>query len=400
MTQPFIPYARHSLDDADIAAVVDILKGDWLTQGPAVAAFEKAVAERVGAGHAIAVANGTAALHAACHAAGVGPGDEVVTAPITFAASGNCARFLGAEVRLADIRPDTFTMDPEKLAGAITPRTKAIIPVDHTGQPADLDDILAIAERHGIAVIEDAAHALGATYRNRPVGSVAPMTMFSFHPAKHVATGEGGMVVTDDDSLAARMRLFRTHGITGDPADMKLADLAADADRPQTAAQAGDGKAPWYYEMQELGFNYRITDIQCALGLSQLGKLDRFLERRRAIAARYTESFGNNRFLITPYQEPDRESACHLYVLRLRLEAMTKSRRQVFEELRAQGIGVHVHFIPLHLQPYYRERYGHARGDFPVAEAYYDSALTIPLFSAMSDGDVTRVIAAVLDTVG
>ncbi len=399
MAEPFIPYGRQSIDDDDIAAVVAVLKGDWLTQGPTVAAFEKAVAERTGARHAVAVATGTAALHAACFAAGVGPGSEIVTAPITFAASGNCALYLGGEVRFADIRADTYCLDPAKLEAAIGPTTRAIVPVDFTGQPADMNEINAIAKRHGLMVIEDAAHSLGATYRGRPVGTLADMTILSFHPVKHVATGEGGMVLTDNDVLAARLRLFRTHGITGEAAEMTLAEQAADADGPNTAKQKNQGKAGWYYEMQELGFNYRITDLQCALGISQMGKLEYFLERRRAIARRYSDAFARSPLLTVPHQEGDRESAWHLYMLRLRLSAMGRTRREVFEDLRGRGIGVHVHYIPLHLQPYYRQRYGHRRGDFPVAEAYYDSALTIPLFPAMTDEMVERVIAAVLDAV-
>ena len=399
MAEPFIPYGRQSIDEDDIAAVVAVLKGDWLTQGPTVAAFETAVAERTGARHAVAVATGTAALHAACYAAGVGPGSEIVTAPITFAASGNCALYLGGEVRFADIRADTYCLDPAKLEAAITPKTRAIVPVDFTGQPADMNEIKAIAKRHGLIVIEDAAHSLGATYRGRPVGGLADMTILSFHPVKHVATGEGGMVLTDDDTLAERLRLFRTHGITGEAAAMTQPDLAADSDRPDTLKQRHHGKAGWYYEMQQLGFNYRITDMQCALGISQLRKLDGFLERRRAIARRYTEAFDGSQWLITPHQEKDRESAWHLYMLGLRLGAMARTRREVFDDLRGRGIGVHVHYIPLHLQPFYRQRYGHARGDFPVAEAYYDSALTVPLFPAMTDAMVERVIAAVLDAV-
>ncbi|MDP6787228.1 MAG: UDP-4-amino-4,6-dideoxy-N-acetyl-beta-L-altrosamine transaminase [Rhodospirillales bacterium] len=399
MDESFIPYARQSIDDDDIAAVAEALRSDWLTQGPRVAAFEEAVAKRAGAKHGIAVATGTAALHAACRAAGVGPGDEVITAPVTFAASGNGALYLGASVRFADIRPDTYCLDPGKLEAAITPRTKAIIPVDQTGQPCDMDEINAIARKHGVKVIEDAAHALGATYKGRPVGGLADMTVFSFHAVKHVTTGEGGMIVTDDDALAAVMRQFRTHGITNDAARMTLADQAADTDTPATAGRNAATPAAWYYEMQDLGFNYRITDIQCALGLSQLAKLDRFVERRREIARRYTEAFAASPVLVVPHQEADRESAWHLYMLRLGLEGMTKTRRQVFDELRAKGIGVHVHYIPLHLQPYYRDRFGTKRGDFPQAEAYYDSALTVPLFPALTDDECGRVIAAVLETV-
>ena len=398
MSEQFIPYGRQCLEEDDIAAVVEVLKGDWLTQGPKIPEFEKALAARAGVGQAVAVATGTAALHCACFAAGVGPGDEIITAPITFAASGNCAAYLGASVRFVDIRSDTYMMDPNRLEAAITPRTKAIVPVDFTGQPGDMDEINAVAEKHGITVIEDAAHALGASYKGRPAGSLADMSIFSFHPVKHIATGEGGAVVTDDGELAKRLRLFRTHGITGAPEEMILSDQAADNEGPAAGGNPG-GKAGWYYEMQELGFNYRITDIQCALGISQLGKLDCFLDRRRKIAHRYSEAFSQSPNLIVPHQQPDRESAWHLYMLRLRLERMPKTRRKVFDELRGKGIGVHVHYIPLHLLPWYRDRFGYGRGDFPEAEAYYDSALTIPLFPAMTDAQVERVIESVLDAV-
>ncbi len=400
MNNDFIPYARQSLDDDDIEAVVKVLKSDWLTQGPKIAAFEKAIAERVGARHGIAVATGTAALHCACFAAGIGPGDEIITTPITFAASGNCALFLGGSVRFVDIRPDTYCLDPAKLEAAISPRTKAIIPIDYTGQPCDIDEINAIASRHGLTVIQDSAHALGATYKGKPLGALSDMTIFSFHPVKHVAMGEGGLIATSDDGLVERLRLFRTHGITSDPGRMVLSEQAADKENPQARGTNPDGRAPWYYEMQELGFNYRITDIQCALGLSQLEKLDRFLERRKAIAERYTAAFSDSPYLVVPHQEADRQSAWHLFMLRLRLDRLSKTRRQIFEELRALGIGVHVHYIPLHLQPYYREKFGHKRGDFPEAEAFYDSALTIPLFPAMRDEDCDRVIRGVLETVG
>ena len=262
-----------------------------------------------------------------------------------------------------------------------------------------MDEIDAVAERHGITVIEDAAHALGATYKGRPVGSLAPMTTFSFHPVKHVAMGEGGLIATDDDALVAEMRLFRTHGITNDASRMTLPAQAADNEAAVGVGRNAEGRAPWYYEMQALGPNYRITDMQCALGLSQLGRLDRFLTRRREIAARYTAAFSESPLIVTPYQAPDRENAWHLYMLRLVLKRMTKTRRQVFEALRARGIGVHVHYIPLHLQPYYRDRFGTRRGDFPEAEAFYDAALTIPLFPAMTDAEVGRVIEAVLETV-
>lgn len=389
---PLLPYTRHSLDESDIAAVVGVLRGDWLTQGPKIAEFEGALARRFGAKYAVVVSSGTAALHLACMAASLGTDDEVITSPITFAASGNAARYVGADVRFADIRPDIYCIDPKAIEVAITPKTAAIIPVDFTGQPCDLDPIMTIADKHGLVVIEDAAHSLGATYRGRPVGGIAHMTVFSFHPAKHVAMGEGGAIMTNDELLAARLRLLRSHGITTDDKAMRIAELAGEG--------AADGKrAPWYYELQALGFNYRATDIACALGLSQLCKLDLSLDRRRDIAARYSQAFAGSSLITVPHQESDRESAWHLYVLRLNLAALHKSRREIFDELRGHGIGVHVHYIPLHLQPYYRDRYGHKRGDFPVAEAYYDSCLTLPLFPAMSDEDAQMVIDRVLETV-
>ena len=399
MSEHIIPYGRQWIDDDDVAAVAEALRADWLTQGPTIAEFERAVAARVGAKHGVAFANGTAALHAACFAAGMGPGDEVITSPITFVASANCALYLGARIAFADIRPDTYCLDPEKLELAITPATKAIVAVDHTGQPCDLGEIGAIAKHHRITLIEDAAHALGATYRGKPVGALSDMTMFSFHPVKHITTGEGGMITTEDPDLARKMRVFRNHGISRDAASMGLGDQAADNVGGVKPGRNPATPAPWYYEMQALGFNYRITDIQCALGLSQLKKLDRSLERRREISQRYTDAFANSRVLVTPYQEPDRESAWHLYVIRLRLDAMAKTRRQVFEDLRHGNIGVNVHYVPVHLQPYFRERFGFSRGDFPEAEAYYDSALTVPLFPALTDNECDRVIEAVLETV-
>ena len=400
MSEHIIPYGRQWIDDDDVAAVAEALRADWLTQGPTIAEFERAVAARVGAKHGVAFANGTAALHAACFAAGMGPGDEVITSPITFVASANCALYLGARIAFADIRPDTYCLDPEKLELAITPATKAIVAVDHTGQPCDLGEIGAIAKHHRITLIEDAAHALGATYRGKPVGALSDMTMFSFHPVKHITTGEGGMITTEDPDLARKMRVFRNHGISRDAASMGLGDQAADNVGGVKPGRNPATPAPWYYEMQALGFNYRITDIQCALGLSQLKKLDRSLERRREISQRYTDAFANSRVLVTPYQEPDRESAWHLYVIRLRLDAMVKTRRQVFEDLRHGNIGVNVHYVPVHLQPYFRERFGFSRGDFPEAEAYYDGAITLPLHPTMTDEDCARVIDAVLGAVG
>lgn len=397
MNQKFIPYGRQCIEDDDIRAVVETLKSDWITQGPKITEFEKAIAQRSGVGFGVAVATGTAALHCACFAAGIREGDEIITVPITFAASGNCALFLGATVKFVDIRPDTYCMDHKKLERAITKRTKAIIPVDFSGQPCDMDEINTIAKKHKLTVIHDAAHSLGATYKGKPVGSLADMTIFSFHPVKHITTGEGGMVVTSDKDFDTKLRLFRTHGITADESVMGGTAQMADNEGPCKTNKPG--KAAWYYEMFALGYNFRITDMQCSLGLSQLKKLDRFIDRRREIVSMYNSVFSKSELLITPYQENDRESAWHLYMLRLKLDKIKKSRRQIFDELRAEGIGAHVHYIPLHLLRYYRQRFGYQRGDFPESEAYYDSALTLPLFPALSDKDVKRVVDCVLKIV-
>ncbi|HEY7060812.1 MAG TPA: UDP-4-amino-4,6-dideoxy-N-acetyl-beta-L-altrosamine transaminase [Chloroflexota bacterium] len=375
-----LPYGRQSVDAADVQAVVDVLQSDWLTTGPGVAAFEAAFAARVGARHAVAVSNGTAALHAAAFAAGLGPGAAAIVTPMTFAASANCVRYQGGTVVFADVRPDTLNLDPARVAAAIGPRTRAIVVVDYTGQPADLGELNAIAARHGLVVIEDAAHALGATYRGRPVGALTHLTTFSLHPVKHITTGEGGVVTTDDAALAERLRLFRNHGITSDH-------------------RQREAEGSWVYEMVALGYNYRITDFQCALGLSQLGKLDGWVARRRAIAARYTAAFANCPAIEPPPVLPDRESAWHLYVIRLNLERLRATRVDVFRALRAENIGVNVHYVPVPWHPYYREL-GYARGQWPVAEAAYERMLSLPLFPAMTDADVDDVIAAVQKVVG
>jgi UDP-4-amino-4,6-dideoxy-N-acetyl-beta-L-altrosamine transaminase len=372
-----LPYGRHSVDDDDVESVVAALRSGWLTTGPTVTAFEAAFAETVGARYAVAVSNGTAALHAAAFAAGIGPGDEVVTTPLTFAATANCARYLGATVVFADVRPDTLNLDPADVARRITPRTRAIIAVDYTGQPADLDELGQLAARHGLTVIEDASHALGATYHGRRIGAVAPLTTFSLHPVKHVTTGEGGVVTTDDPALRDRLKMFRTHGITSD---------------------AGE-RAGWLYEMVALGFNYRLSDLQCALGLSQLRKLGGSLKRRRAIAADYAERFASVAGLEAVTMLPDRESAWHLYVIRLRLDRLRVDRAEIFRALRAENIGVNVHYIPVPWHPYYRDL-GYRRGGWPVAEAAYEGLLSLPMFPAMTDSDVDDVVRAVTKVVG
>ncbi len=374
----FIPYGRHWIEDDDVAAVVNALRSGWLTTGPLVPRFEGAFARVTGADHAVALSSGTAGLHAAMHALGVGPGDEVIVPPITFVATANCAVFQGARPVFADVQPDTLLLDPEDLERKITRRTRAIIAVDYAGHPCDYDRLAEIARNRGVALVADACHALGARFRGRPVGSLAHLNVFSLHPVKAVTAGEGGVVTTDDPSMADRMRRFRNHGIS-------------------LTARERDVRDTWIYEVAELGFNYRITDIQCALGLSQLGKLERWTERRRRIARRYDEAFRDlpqaRPLTVRPWVQP----AYHLYVLLLNPDALNTDRRDVFLRLRARGIGVNVHYIPVHLHPYYRERFGTGPGLCPVAEAAYERLLTLPLFPAMSDHDVDRVIDQVTD---
>jgi perosamine synthetase len=367
-----LPYGRHWVDEQDIQAVVAALRSDWLTTGPRVAEFEEAFARAAGARFAVAVSSGTAALHAAAFAVGIGPGDEVITTPMTFAATTNAVRYQGGTVVFADVRADTLGLDPTAVEPLITPRTKAIITVDYAGQPSDLDELGALAGRHDLSLIEDASHALGATYRGRRVGTLARVTTFSLHPVKHITTGEGGMVTTDDPALAHRLRIFRTHGIT-------------------TEARERDG---WLYEMVALGYNYRLTDFQCALGLSQLGKLPAWLARRRAIARRYAAAFAGLPEVEPLAALPDREPAWHLYVVRLALARLRADRGEIFRALRAENIGVNVHYIPVPWHPYY-QALGYKKGAWPVAEQAYERLVSLPLFPAMTDRDVDDVVAAV-----
>lgn len=372
--ETLLPYGRQWVDEADIQAVVGVLRGDWLTTGPMVGAFERAVADYVGAREAVAVSSGTAALHVAAFAAGIGPGDEVITTPLTFAASANCVLYLGGRPVFADVRPDTLNIDPDDVARKITPKTKAIIAVDFTGQPCDYKAIRALAEQHGLVVIEDAAHALGAKYNGQRVGTLNELTTFSFHPVKHITTGEGGMVVTDHPDLATRMRAFRNHGITTDF---------------RQRAEAGS----WVYEMVALGYNYRLSDINCALGLAQLSKLDEWLARRRKIAARYTEAFAQMPEVDVPRVLPESNPAWHLYVIKLNMERLRVGRKEVFAALRAENIGVNVHYIPVYWHPYYQQL-GYKKGLCPVAEAAYERLISLPIFPAMTDEDVDDVIVA------
>ena len=376
MSSRLIPYGRHSLGADDIQAVVDILKSDWLTQGPMGQKFEQAFAARCGARYAVAVSSGTAALHLAALAAGFVPGDEVITSPITFVASANCVAYVGAKPVFADIDPKTVCLDPEQIVRQLNPATRGIIPVHFAGQPCDMGAISTIAREHDLIVIEDAAHALGSSYmvdgRRFTTGCCAhsDMTIFSLHPVKHIAAGEGGVITTNNKELYEQLCLLRSHGITKDPERM----------------DAHEG--PWYYEMQTLGFNCRLTDFQCALPLSQLKKLDTIVFRRRAIAGTYKQAFEDEPAPGLIAQRPDADSSFHIYVIL----ALGLDRADLFNALRERGIGVNVHYIPVHLQPFYRQKYGYRPGDYPLAEEYYRHAITIPLYPAMSDDDVARVI--------
>ncbi len=366
-----LPYGRQTIEDADLAAVTEVLRGDWLTTGPKVAEFERAVAHFTGAAEAVAVNSGTAALHCAMAALNVGPGDEVVVPAITFAATANCVAYRGGTPVFADVDPDTLLIEPAGVEARLTPRTKAVIAVDYAGQPCDYDALREITGRRGLALVADACHALGATYRGRPVGSLADLSAFSFHPVKPITTGEGGMVTTGGAEWARRMRAFRNHGITTDH-------------RQREAAGS------WYYEMVELGFNYRLTDLQCALGLAQLPRLPAWLRRREEIAQRYHRAFAGSAAVRPLADLPERTHGRHLYVVRV-----AGDRKRVFAGLRERGVGVQVHYIPVHLHPFYRERFGTGPGLCPKAEAAYERILSLPIFPALSDADVDRVVAVV-----
>lgn len=368
-----IPYGRQTIEEDDIQAVVDVLCSDYLTTGPAIAEFEKKVCEYTNTKYAVAISNGTSALHAACFAAGIGEGDEVITTPITFAASANCVLYCGGTPVFADIDPKTYNIDPEDIKRKITSKTKAIIAVHMAGQPCDMDAIHAIAKEHHLLVIEDGAHALGAEYKGKKIGGLSDMTTFSFHPVKPITTGEGGMIMTNDEKLYERLMLFRSHGITRDP-KLLLHD-----------------EGPWFYEQQELGYNYRITDIQAALGANQMKKLDRFITRRRELVARYNEAFAENKDIVTPYQLPETNSGWHLYII----QVPNSNRREVFEKLRKEGIGVNVHYIPVYMHPYYRA-HGYADVCCPNAEEVYAHMISLPLYPGLTDEQQDEVIEKVL----
>ena len=370
-----LPYGKQFVEQNDIDAVIKVLQSDWLTTGPTLVDFEKQFAEQVGAKHAIAVNSGTAGLHCAVYAADIGPGDEVITSPITFMATANCIRYQGAKVVFADVDPDSLNIDPKKIKECLTLKTKAIIGVDFTGQPADLDGIGEIAKNSGLVFIEDAAHSLGTTYKKRRVGSIADMTTFSLHAVKHITTGEGGVVVTNCSKLADRLRRFRNHGITRDHHQRQK-----------------DGT--WFYDMEEMGFNYRLTELNSVLGISQLQKLPMLLDRRQEIALQYNEAFAALPQLTTPMGHPDSRSAWHLYIIRLNLEYLTKDRDEIFHSLRAENIGVNVHYIPVPWLAYY-QKLGYQKGSWPVAESNYQRLISLPIWPGMTNEDVKDVILAV-----
>ncbi|MFA7148230.1 MAG: UDP-4-amino-4,6-dideoxy-N-acetyl-beta-L-altrosamine transaminase [Syntrophomonadaceae bacterium] len=360
----FIPYGRQNIDEEDLKAVTEALRSDWITQGPRVEEFETRVAEYCGARYAVAFNSGTSALYAAMYAAGIEAGDEVITPPLTFVATANAALYVGARPVFVDIDKNTYCMDTEGIEEVITPRTRAIVPVDYAGYPVDMKRIREIAAKHNLVVIEDAAHALGAEREGAKVGTQADMTMFSFHPVKHITTGEGGMIVCNNSDYYQRLKLFRNHGIT----------------KEVEYLEANDG--PWYYEMQELGYNFRITDIQSALGISQMNKLEKFMQERKLLAGKYDRAFNNVNWLQTPPTPPSGSShAYHLYPLLL---AAQVNRTEFFTYLRQHNIGVQVHYIPVHLQPYYRRCFGYKPGDFPKAENFYAREISLPLFPGLT----------------
>ena len=375
----FIPYGRQNISEQDIQAVVEVLKSDWITQGPSIERFERVVSNYTQAQYAVAVSSATAALHIGCLAAGLKPGGLLWTAPNTFVASANCGLYCGADVDFVDIDPNTYNMSVEALQKKLESSERKpdiVVPVHFAGQSCEMSTIHQLARQYGFKIMEDASHAIGGSYKNTRVGSCAysDMTIFSFHPVKIVTTGEGGMILTNNKDLYEKLIRLRTHGITRDPSLMK-----------------GEPDGLWYYQQIELGFNYRMTDLQAALGVSQMTRLEAFVERRHELVTRYNEAL-KDLPLTLPYQHPDTYSAFHLYVARLKLNEIQKSRREVFEELRSAGIGVNVHYIPVHTQPYYQQL-GFKPGDFPESEQYYQEAITLPLYYDLSETEQSQVIS-------
>lgn len=371
-------YGRQWVDEDDIQAVASVLRSDFLTCGPRVAELEQRLADYTGAKYAVSVANGTAALHCACIAAGIGPGDEVITTPLTFAASANCALYCGARPVFADVDPDTYSIDPTSVEARITPKTRALVAVDFTGQAVRIRELREICDRHGLVFIEDAAHAIGTNYNGKPVGCLADLTCFSFHPVKTVTSGEGGMVTTNDEALYRKLVLAHTHGITHDE------DLMEDAPH----------EGPWYYEEISLGYNYRLTDIQAALLMSQMNKLERFKARRQEIVRRYDEAFLHIPEIIVQKEIPESDTCRHLYILRLDLEKLRCTRREFFDAMGAEGVQCQIHYVPVYWFPYYRNL-GYEKGLCPNAEEVYKGIMSLPLYPKMTDEDVVDVIDAV-----
>ena len=377
----YIPYGRQNITEADIDAVVKVLRSDWLTQGPMIDQFEQAIANYCGAQYAVAVSNATAALHLACLAIGLGPGDILWTSPNTFVASANCARYCGAEVDFVDIDSQTYNLSVRSLGNKLETAAKngtlprVILPVHFAGQSCEMQAINTLAETYGVKVVEDASHALGGKYQNKPIGSCqhSEMAIFSFHPVKMITTGEGGMIVTNSPDLYQKLKQLRSHGITQDPNQITQ-----------------ESPGPWYYEQQNLGFNYRLTDIQAALGLSQLKRLDQFVARRQALADRYYEKL-QALPLETPIVLPFNQSSYHLYVIRLKLNQLTRSKSEIFSELRQKGIGVQIHYIPIHTQPYY-QKLGFKLGQFSKAESYYQEALSLPIHYDLDDKEQDYIV--------
>ncbi|MEK7124271.1 MAG: UDP-4-amino-4,6-dideoxy-N-acetyl-beta-L-altrosamine transaminase [Patescibacteria group bacterium] len=364
----FIPYSRQWIDDKDIKEVVKVLKSDWVTQGPKIEEFEKAIARYCNAKYAVAFSSGTTALYSAYRATGIKEGDEVITTPLTFVATGNTIALLGAKPVFIDVENETLNINPELIEKSITKKTKAIVTVDFAGVPCDYDKILKIAKKNKLFLIEDACHALGAEYKGRKIGNFADITIITFHPVKHITTAEGGMALTNNKNFYEKLKILRNHGIIKKP-----------------------GKGKWYYEVKEPSFNFRITDIQCALGLSQLKKIDKFLKRKGEIIDKYNKAFKDINGIAIPSKIAYAKPARYIYPIQVKKE----NRRKIFEDLQKQGIGVQVHYMPLHLHPFYREKFGYKKGDFPMAEKYYEGAITIPLFPKMTDEQLDYVINSV-----
>jgi UDP-4-amino-4,6-dideoxy-N-acetyl-beta-L-altrosamine transaminase len=402
-----IPYGRQWVEEEDIRAVVKVLQSEHLTQGPVIERFESAVAKYCGAKYAVAVSSGTAALHIACLAARLGKGDILWTSPNTFVASANCALYCGAKPDFVDISPHTYNMSVDAMEAKLYEAKKndslpkVVVPVHFGGQSCEMERIYYLSKKFNFTIIEDASQAIGGSYKGDKIGSCShsDMTVFSFHPVKHITTGEGGAITTNNQDLYETLLLLRTHGITKDPAKFINKDLAfvnSSFSNSQSTIHNPQLPNPWYYEMQELGFNYRITDIQCALGLSQLNKLDAFIEKRRSIAAKYDEAFKDIEWIKVPVEPEASRSTYHLYVVQIDFDKLGKNRSQVMTILREKGVGTQVHYIPVHLQPYYRNKFGYKEGDYPATEQYYKRCLSLPIFPLLSDGEIDMIINSLI----